>query len=400
MFFTHIFLFRFHKMVLGERMNKKTIGFNIALFSILSIGMIMIYSASSIWAEFKTGNPYYYLLRQFLFFGIGLVGYIIASQIHYSFWCKKANAIFILCFVLLILVLIPGIGIVRGGARSWIGIGDFSIQPAEFMKIGLIIFTAKFLSKNEGILKKNVNFYLYMVFVGVIFGLILLQPDFGSGVILVLAIVLLLFVGEFQIKNIFIGLLFSIAAITLMILSAPYRLDRITSFLDPWKDPLGSGFQIIQSLYAISPSSLFGYGLFHSKQKFFYLPEPQNDFIFAIICEELGICGGLLVVFLFAYLIHCGFKLAKYAKDAFASYLVFGFTALLMVQVFINIAVVIGLIPVTGVTLPFVSYGGSSLVISMFMMGIIHNVLRTAPKDIRFEYNKKASNHTRPHLID
>lgn len=346
----------------------------------------MIYSASSIWAEYKTGNPYYYLLRQGLFFGVGLIGYIFASRIHYQFWFKHANKIFIGCLVLLALVLIPGVGIVRGGARSWIGIGDFSIQPAEFMKLGLIIFTAKFLTKNEGILKKNLYFYLYMLFVGIIFGLILLQPDFGSGLIMVMSIVMVLFIGEFQWKNIVLGILAAAIGLTLMILTAPYRLERIVSFLNPWNDPLGSGFQIIQSLYAISPASLFGYGLFQSKQKYFYLPEPGNDFIFAIIVEELGIVGGILLIFLFGLLIYLGYKLAKSTKDKFASYLVFGFTSLLMIQVFINIAVVIGLIPVTGVTLPFVSYGGSSLVISMFMMGIIFNVMSTSEKDLSFLY--------------
>lgn len=373
-------------------MKQKLYLYNIALFTIIAIGLVMIFSASSIWAEFKTGNSYYYLLRQGLFFFVGLFGYILASKIHYQFWLKHANLLFIICLLLLILVLVPGVGIVRGGARSWIGIGDFSIQPAEFMKIGLIIFTAKFLAKNDGILKKNRYFYLYMVFVGIIFGLILLQPDFGSGVIMVLAIVMLLFVGLIQIKNIFLGILVATIAVTVMVISAPYRLERITSFLDPWQDPLGSGFQIIQSLYAIAPSSLFGYGLFHSKQKFFYLPEPQNDFIFAIICEELGIVGGLFLAGLFFILIFLGYQLSRACKDRFAMYLTFGFTSLLFVQVFINISVVIGLIPVTGVTLPFVSYGGSSLVISMFMMGIIYNIMKSDQVEKHFYFKKQKRN--------
>lgn len=348
----------------------------------------MIYSASSIWAEYKTNNKFYYVIRQGLFFIVGTIIFIITSKINYKVWLKYSNIIFILCLILLIIVLTP-IGLVRGGARSWIGIGDFSIQPAEFMKLGIIIFTAKFLSKNEGIMRKNIPFYLYMLVVGIVFGLILLQPDFGSGIILVLAVVLMLFVGGIQIKNIVIGIIIAIIGVTAMVLIAPYRLERIESFLNPWSDPLGSGFQIIQSLYAISPASLFGYGLFNSKQKYFYLPEPQNDFIFAIICEELGIIGGLIVILLFAVLIYIGYKLSKSCKDLFASYLSFGFTSLLMVQVFINIAVVIGLIPVTGVTLPFISYGGSSLVISMFMMGIIVNIMKNTDKDLDFEYKKE-----------
>lgn len=365
---------------------KKTSYYIICLFLIIFIGLVMIYSSSMIWAEYKTGNKYYYLIRQILFFIIGLALFILSSKISYKFWYKWANKIFIICLVLMILVLIPGIGIVRGGARSWIGIGDFSIQPAEFMKLGFVIFTAKFLTNNEGIMRKNKFFYLYMLIIGIIFGLIILQPDFGSGIILVSGVVMMLFVGGIQIKNIIFGSVFAIIGVAIMILIAPYRLERIQSFLDPWSDPLGSGFQIIQSLYAISPASLFGYGLFNSKQKYFYLPEPQNDFIFAIICEELGIVGGVFLLLLFFVIIYLGFDLAKKAKDNFASFMALGFTSILLIQVFVNIAVVIGLIPVTGVTLPFVSYGGSSLVISMFMMGIVFNIMRTCEKDISFEY--------------
>lgn len=365
---------------------KKTSYYIICLFLIIFIGLVMIYSSSMIWAEYKTGNKYYYLIRQILFFIIGLALFILSSKISYKFWYKWANQIFIICLVLMILVLIPGIGIVRGGARSWIGIGDFSIQPAEFMKLGFVIFTAKFLTNNEGIMRKNKFFYLYMLIIGIIFGLIILQPDFGSGIILVSGVVMMLFVGGIQIKNIIFGSVFAIIGVAIMILIAPYRLERIQSFLDPWSDPLGSGFQIIQSLYAISPASLFGYGLFNSKQKYFYLPEPQNDFIFAIICEELGIVGGVFLLLLFFVIIYLGFDLARKAKDNFASFMALGFTSILLIQVFVNIAVVIGLIPVTGVTLPFVSYGGSSLVISMFMMGIVFNIMRTCEKDISFEY--------------
>ncbi|HIT43467.1 TPA: putative lipid II flippase FtsW [Candidatus Avacholeplasma faecigallinarum] len=365
---------------------KKTSYYIICLFLIIFIGLVMIYSSSMIWAEYKTGNKYYYLIRQILFFIIGLALFILSSKISYKFWYKWANKIFIICLVLMILVLIPGIGIVRGGARSWIGIGDFSIQPAEFMKLGFVIFTAKFLTNNEGIMRKNKFFYLYMLIIGIIFGLIILQPDFGSGIILVSGVVMMLFVGGIQIKNIIFGSVFAIIGVAIMILIAPYRLERIQSFLDPWSDPLGSGFQIIQSLYAISPASLFGYGLFNSKQKYFYLPEPQNDFIFAIICEELGIVGGVFLLLLFFVIIYLGFDLARKAKDNFASFMALGFTSILLIQVFVNIAVVIGLIPVTGVTLPFVSYGGSSLVISMFMMGIVFNIMLTCEKDISFEY--------------
>lgn len=353
---------------------RKTIYLVILLFLSL-FGVLMIYSSSSIWALYKTGNKYYYLIRQSIFLVLGFIVFLISSKIPYKFWLKHSNKLLFLSLALLILVLIPGIGIERGGARSWIGILEFSIQPSEIAKIALIIFTAKFLSHNQGIMKHNKYFYLYMLFVGFIFGLIILEPDFGSGIIMVSSIVLMLFIDGIKMKNIIIGVILCIIMVIVMVILAPYRLERINAFLDPWSDPLGSGFQTIQSLYAISPASLFGYGLFNSIQKYFYLPEPQTDFIFAIIVEEFGIIGGCFIIFLFLILIYYGFKLSKDLKDPFASYLVFGFTGLLLVQVFTNIAVVIGLIPVTGVTLPLISYGGSSLVITLFMFGIIYNIM-------------------------
>lgn len=358
-------------------MHLKKVNIYISIVLFLSFfGVLMIYSASNVWAKYKTGNEYYYLIRQGIFLVAGLVVFFVSSKIPYTKWYKHANKIMLISIILLILVLIPGIGIVRGGARSWIGIGDFSIQPAEVAKLGIIIFTAKFLSNNPGIMKKNKYFYLYMFLVGIVFGLIMLQPDFGSGIILVSSVIFMLFVDGIQLRNIVIGVVISIVGVALMIMVAPYRLERIQAFLDPWSDPLGSGFQTIQSLYAISPASLFGYGLFNSIQKYFYLPEPQTDFIFAIIVEELGVLGGMFIISLFLILIYYGYKLSKVSNDLFAGYLVFGFTSLLLVQVFTNIAVVIGLIPVTGVTLPLVSYGGSSLLISLFMLGIIVNVMK------------------------
>ena len=360
----------------------------------------MIYSASMIWAQYKTGNEYYYLLRQLIFVVVGTIVFIISLNIPINKLKKYANHIFISTIILLILVLIPFIGIVRGGARSWIGFGDFSVQPAELVKITIIIFTAKVLANNPQMMRNNKDFYLYLLIIVFVFGLILLQPDFGTGAVLVLSVLFMLFIGGVQYKNIIIGGILAAIGVVLMIITAPYRLERILSYLDPWSDPLGSGFQIIQSLYAISPSGLFGYGLFSSKQKYYYLPEPQNDFIFAIICEELGIIGGVIVILLFATLIYIGYKLSKSCKDLFSSYLSFGFTSLLLIQVFINVAVVIGLIPVTGVTLPFISYGGSSLVISMFMMGIIVNIMKNGEKDLDFEYKneKKLKNFKLPFL--
>ena len=271
------------------------------------------------------------------------------------------------------LVLIPGLGIVRGGSRSWFGIGSLGIQPSEFAKLGIIIFTSKYLSNNKiKDIKTSVLPILSIVLL--IFGLIMLQPDFGTGMIIVVTIIVLLFISgvkmKFFIKLGFLGLLGIIG----LILIAPYRLKRIISFINPWADPLGSGFQIIQSLYAIGPSGLLGTGLGNSIQKHFYLPEPQTDFIFSIISEELGFMGVLIISTLFITIIYRGINISIKQEDNFAKYLSFGLTFSLAFQTILNLMVVVGLIPVTGVTLPFLSYGGSSLLISMTNIGILLNI--------------------------
>ncbi len=338
----------------------------------------MIYSSSSVWALYKVGNDKYYLFRQLIFAFLGIVIYFISYSINYNYWKKIIDYVFFISFLLLIIVLIPGIGVVKNGARSWIGFNDISFQPSEFMKISYVLFLAKHLSKN------NTKLLKYILLTIIIFGLILLQPDFGTGVIFLITIAFMMYISLLKYKYIIIGGGLLIFGFVVMIMMAPYRLERIFSFLNPWNDPLGSGFQIIQSLYAISPASLFGYGLFKSRQKYFYLPEPQNDFIFAILCEELGIIGGFFVIFLFFVLIYIGYNLLFHIKDMYALYVIFGFTTLIAIQVFINISVVIGLIPVTGVTLPFISYGGSSLLITMFMMGVNTNILKNVKKEARY----------------
>ena len=299
----------------------------------------------------------------------------IILKIPYPKYLTKSNLIFISCIILLILVLIPGIGTIRNGSRSWFGIGGFGIQPSEFTKLGIIIFTSKYLSFNEKLIKDIKKGLLpILTTLLLVFGLIMLQPDFGTGVIIVISIIGLLFISgvpmNFFIKLGFLGLL---GIITLIII-APYRMKRIVSFLNPWSDPLGSGFQIIQSLYAIGPGGLLGLGLGNSIQKHFYLPEPQTDFIFAIISEEFGFMGILIVSLLFIIIIYRGFRISINCENKFGKYLSFGITFQLAFQCLLNLMVVVGLIPVTGVTLPFLSYGGSSLLITMLSMSILLNI--------------------------
>lgn len=340
-------------------------------------GVIMIYSSSHIWAEYKYNDPYKYLKNQTLFFVIGIILMIIVSKINYKKYFKYSNKILLICFILLILVLIPGVGTVRNGSRSWFGIGSFGIQPSEFTKLGLIIFTSKYLSNNPNCTKNFKKGILPILCITLgIFAIIMLQPDFGTGTILVMTIIGLLFVAGMDFKIFLKFGLIGVIGVVALILIAPYRLKRILSFLDPWSDPLGSGFQIIQSLYSIGPGGLFGLGLGNSIQKHFYLPEPQTDFIFSIISEELGFMGIIIISIFFITLFYNCLKISMKCQDLFGKYLSFGITFGLIFQTVLNLCVVVGLIPVTGVTLPFFSYGGSSLLITMISIGIILNISR------------------------
>lgn len=358
-------------------MKKMNLILLISIIVISLFGLMMIYSASYVWAEYKFDDPYKFLKTQAIFLGIGYFIMYIVSKIDYRKYLKKSNLIFGICFILLILVLIPGIGTVRNGSRSWFGIGGFGIQPSEFTKLGLIIFTSKYLSKNSKDLRSIVKGVFPILFVLFsVFALIMLQPDFGTGVVIVVSIIVLLFVSGvkmgFFVKIGILGLI----GIVVLIIIAPYRMERIVSFLNPWSDPLGSGFQIIQSLYAIGPGGLLGFGLGNSIQKHFYLPEPQTDFIFSIISEEFGFMGVLIVATLFITIIYQGIKISIRCEDSFGKYLSFGIIFSLAFQTLLNLMVVVGLIPVTGVTLPFLSYGGSSLLITMVSMGIVLNISR------------------------
>ena len=349
----------------------------IAVIIISLFGALMIYSSSYVWAEYKFNDPYKYLKSQSIFLILGYLIMIVISKFPYQNYKKLSNIIFGICLLMLILVLIPGIGTVRNGSRSWFGIGGFGIQPSEFTKLGLIIFSAKYLSNNQRELKdikKGVFPILIVLFL--VFGLVMLEPDFGTGVVIVMTIITLLFISGVK-MNFFIKIgILGIIGIIVLILVAPYRMERIVSFLNPWTDPLGSGFQIIQSLYAIGPGGLLGLGFGNSIQKHFYLPEPQTDFIFAIISEEFGFMGIVIVSILFLTIIISSINIALKTKDLFSKYLVFGITFWIAFQTILNLMVVVGLIPVTGVTLPFLSYGGSSLLILYIGIGIILNVSR------------------------
>lgn len=318
---------------------------------IVIFGLISVYSSSHIWALYKYDDSLYYIKRQTLFACLGLLAMFVTSRIDYHLYKKYYKLILVICFLLLILVLIPGLGVVRGGSRSWFHFGVFALQPSELFKIGIIIYTAVYIEKHYYQMKKLKYSFLVLGIMGLGFLLIMLQPDFGSGVVMACSIIVMIIVSPFPFIY-FVGLgIIGIVGIVIMILSAPYRMERILSFLNPFQDPLGSGFQAIQALYAIGPGGLLGVGFDQSIQKHFYLPEPQTDFIFAIVAEEFGFIGGVLLILLYVTLFKTVLKVSQNAPDLFGSFLMVGIISMIGIQTLINLGVVVGLFPVTGVTL-------------------------------------------------
>lgn len=351
----------------------------ISILSLLAIGMVMVYSAGSVLGFHDYGDSFYFVKRQLLFAVLGLVAMFFMMNFDYRRLRQYAKLGLFICFGLLVIVLIPGIGAVRGGARSWLGISSFGIQPSEFMKLGMILFLSYWLSRDQYDITHLTKGLLPPLGISALaFGLIMMQPDLGTGTVMMGAALLIIFTAGASFKHLAGLALMGVAGFVGLVLAAPYRLQRITAFLDPWSDPLGKGYQIIQSLYAIGPGGLAGLGLGMSRQKYSYVPEPQTDFIFSILAEELGFIGGALVILLFLILVWRGMRVALTLDDKFGSFLAVGIVGMVAIQVIINIGVVIGLMPVTGITLPLISYGGSSLTLMLTALGILLNLSRHA----------------------
>src|SRR5690554_2335091 len=370
-------------MVIG--LHKRSIDY-VLLICVLFLslfGLLMVYSASNFVALYKYNDRFYFFKRQFIFFILGLILMVILIRADIIKYKKYVSGIFFICLILLVLVLIPGIGIVRGGARSWIGFGSFSIQPSEFMKLAIVGLLAKYLSENYKDMEIAKSFFLVLGLVGLIFLIIMLQPDLGTGLVIVLSCVILLFVTGAPIKYFVFIALIGLVGGSILIISAPYRIARITAFINPWQDPLGSGFQGIQALFAITPGGLFGHGFNQSMQKHFFLPEPQNDFIFAILLEEFGLIGGAFTLLFFFIIIYKGIEISLTVEDYFLKFLSLGISISLAVGVLINVGVVVGLLPVTGITLPLFSYGGSSLILTMISLGILISISKYQNYDLR-----------------
>ena len=342
--------------------------------TLVFIGIVMVFSASYIQAAFKHHDAFYFLKRNVIYAVLGFVGMMIMSRIEYTFWKKNATKIGIIAVVLLVLVLTP-LGKEANGARRWLGVGGATIQPAEIAKFACILITAKLIEKRYDNIKSLTKGVLPLLIVpGTFFILIMGQPNMSTAGTIILVTFVMLFVAGMNMKFVYTMIALGIAAFAGLVISAPYRLDRVTSFLDPFKDPLGSGYQVIQSLYAIGSGGLFGLGLGKSKQKYFYIPEPQNDFIFAIIGEELGLIGCIVVMMLFLILVYRCIRIALKCSDIFSCMVVIGIGAQIGIQAALNIAVATSSMPATGVALPFISMGGTSLTILMGAVGIVLNI--------------------------
>jgi len=347
----------------------------LTVLSLLSIGVVMVFSASEYSTLVRYNDSFYFFKRQVVWALLGL--FAMRLTMKYDYWQLKRYILpaLIISLVLLVLVLIPGIGREVNGARRWIAVGPMPFAPAEFVKLCIIMFTAYGLAQQKEKVKiftKGVLPYLVVMSLAAL--LILIQPDLGTAASLAGIVFVMIFAAGARLTHLGCIMITGLAAVGCAIIMKPYRLQRLLSFLDPWADPQGGGFHIIQGLYAIGSGGLFGMGLGQSKQKFLYLPENHTDFIFAIIGEELGFIGASLVILLFALFIWRGLKIAITSTDPFASLLATGITAWVGVQSIINIGVVTGSLPVTGIPLPFISFGGTSLLFTMIGVGILLNI--------------------------
>ncbi|MGA2527212.1 MAG: putative lipid II flippase FtsW [Smithellaceae bacterium] len=342
---------------------------------LVTVGTAMIYSSSSIIALEKFKDSQYFLKKQILFVFLGLVLMVLMTKIPYTQLKKVAYPGMLLSLILLVILLIPSIGIKRGGAMRWLNVGGISFQVTEMVKIAMVVFLAHLLARKASQLKNFSKGILFpLIIISLVILLVLLEPDFGTAVIIATILFLMLSIAGSRIKHLLLLMTAFIPVGILLILHKGYRLTRLTAFLDPWKDASNTGFQIIQSLLSFGSGGTFGVGIGDGMQKLFYLPEPHTDFILSTIAEESGFIGVTIVIALFALFALRGFMIALKAPDLFGTLLAAGLTMVIALEAFINIAGVMGLIPLKGLVLPFLSYGGTAFIMSMTAVGILLNI--------------------------
>ncbi|MDE6397687.1 MAG: putative lipid II flippase FtsW, partial [Clostridiales bacterium] len=351
--------------------------------ALVLFGIVMVYSASSYNAAVNYGNRFFYMFKQIVGAILGFAAMFALSFTDYHILQKLRYVILGISVILLVLVFVPGVGVESYGARRWINLPFFTMQASEIAKFGFIIFTASYMAKHH---KKMTTFTGILPVLGVgglICLLIILEPNMSITICVVLLMFSMLFIGGAKIRH-FILLALPVAAmVPLLIIAEPYRLKRMLAFIDPWAAPLGEGYQLIQSFYSLGSGGLFGLGLFNSRQKYLFLPFSESDFIFSIIGEELGLAGCALVMFAFVLLIARAVRIAQNSTDRFGCYLASGIACIVAIQVLVNIAVVTGSIPPTGLPLPFVSAGSSSLIVFCSGVGILQSVSRCSHKTVK-----------------
>ncbi len=342
------------------------------------IGLVFIYSSSSIFALEKFGSAHYFFKKQFIFLIPSCIGFLIFALVPLERLKRATPLLFLAALMLTCLTFVPALGLKCHGSNRWLSVGGFGFQPSELLKLFLFMYLGYFLEKRQGRLKSFVHTYLpFLLVLGISFVILLKQPDFGSVVTIFSTSLVLFFVAECKMSYLLVTALCACPAVVYLVLAKSYRLNRILIFLNPWADPQGRGFQIIQSLIAIGSGHWFGAGVSNSKQKFFYLPMQHTDFIFSIIAEEVGFIGSIMLIGLYLLFCFLGSRIALALQSPFAFFTTLGFVVFITLQAVINVMVVSGLVPTKGLGLPFISYGGTSLMCTWFMIGFIVNCVRS-----------------------
>jgi cell division protein FtsW len=365
-------LARLRHRVVMPRLNRPDWWLLIATAGLVGLGLVLVFNASYFYAQDRYGNALLFFRKHLVYLACGTVLLVAASRVRLEVFERLAVPLLCCCMVVLALVLIPGVGITRGGARRWLGIGQFSFEPSEFAKTAIILYLARSIArKGDRMTWFTIGVLPHLVIVGLCVLLIAAEPDFGTAAILVLVLVLMLYGGGARPQHLGGLLLAALPAVGFALVHWPYRWRRILAFLNPWQYSQDIAFQLVQSLIAFGSGGVTGIGLGESKQKMFFLPEAHTDFIFALIGEELGLLGAVLVLALFGIVGMRGFRIASRHPDPFASTLAFGLTLVILLEAVVNVGVVVGLLPTKGLALPFLSYGGSALIGTLLQVGIL-----------------------------
>jgi cell division protein FtsW len=346
-----------------------------------TIGVVEVFSASSVYAFTHHDNSFWFLERQGIYAAIGVGVLLLTARMRYTAWRKLSGPFLIVSVLLLLVALHPSSGSAVYGASRWIPVGSLTLQPSEFAKLALVAFTAAVLAQKQG----KLDDWLHMALplgpvVLIVAGIVMMQRDLGTTIVIVGSVLMMLFVGGARLRHLFVTGILALGGLAFLIFGTAYRRVRFLSFLDPWKDPLSNGYQLIQGLIALGSGGWLGVGLGASRQKWAYLPNAHTDFIFAVLGEELGLLGELVVLALFGVMIYAGIRIAVRAPEPFGRLLAAGITSWIGLQAIVNLGAVTGLLPITGVPLPFVSFGGSALVVTLGAIGVLTSIARAGAR--------------------